>query len=656
LVSTAVVLGWCLHDVGLILISGLPFEIVHRLPAMVFAIMLGVVAGQLLEGHPRSCATLILILVVLSFVPRVLETLGMNLPWSPAQATAPKALLLMVVAGWVTIRIGRRDIPGRGSRVFAVGILTGGAAAAALIIVRSPRFSAIGDLSWFHPVMVVGGAAVVIVGLYGPRRFLVPLPSAIGLAVSVGVTAQTWIDARAVRPLRVVSTVDRGTAASVGGPNLILIVLDTVRASHLAPYGSPRVTTPGLDDFVRRHATVWSQARSASPWTFPSHATLFTGLTPGQHGAVHTGRKFYADRSWIGQVVKPLSQELTTMAEVLSRRHYEAAAIVANVPMLMRGTGIEQGFSYYDDRGPRLFPVPGCLLVQLGGAFAYLGAEPYRDAGTISRTAMSWLSERRLDRPYFLFLNYMDAHRPRIPRAEFRTAFGEEQPRNPYHPPREVSPTLYDRKLRYLDHELIGFLHWLETRPDFERTVIVVTADHGEAFGEHGYWGHDRYLYEELIRVPLYVKEAGGEGDSTCDRPIEGGEVFGMILEHLGVVSASSTPQTRPDAEVYATAARPPLPASVPALAWLRGGRKSIVDADGTAMIFDLDRDPGETTNLATVAEADSLRERAAQWWRLSPEGHRGEDRPQLDDDTLDDHDRARLKALGYVEGAMSSQ
>ena len=205
-------------------------------------------------------------------------------------------------------------------------------------------------------------------------------------------------------------------AAIPGSPNVLMIVLDTVRADHLSPYGYHRDTSPNLTRLAARGVR-FEQARSTAPWTLPSHASMFTGRWPHELSA-RTGH--------------PLDATYPTLAEVLSRKGYAAAAFVANTHNGNGWYGLDRGFARYEDfyRNTEVSTIEilfssslGRRLVMSGAGgriLRYLrGGSPYtarKDASMINRDALSWLSGRE-GRPFFVFLNYYDAHGPYVPPA-----------------------------------------------------------------------------------------------------------------------------------------------------------------------------------------------------------------------------------------------
>ena len=281
-------------------------------------------------------------------------------------------------------------------------------------------------------------------------------------------------------------------------PNVVLIVMDTLRADHLGCYGYERATSPRVDAFANG-ATRYTRALSAAPWTVPSHASMFTGVPPLVHGA-HTFPTEKATRN-----VNSLDQGWLTLAEALSAEGYQAGAFVANAGYLAPRWQLNQGFeTYHVDR-------------------VY--------AEELNPQVFDWLD--RATPPYFLFVNYIDAHRPynTKPRPGFLDppAPGGVELLNRLI--EQVLPATdpvdqdlagqvidqYDTAIANLDEQVGALLDRLERDGGAGDTVIVVTSDHGEYFGEHHLVEHSKDIYQEAIQVPLIERGVGQQEAVTDD-------------------------------------------------------------------------------------------------------------------------------------------
>ena len=307
-------------------------------------------------------------------------------------------------------------------------------------------------------------------------------------------------------------------------PNLILISIDCLRADHVGTYGYPKPTTPFIDEFAE-DSVVYRRAVSTSSWTIPSHMSMFTGLTPMLHGVNDS-----PDNFWAGNARK-LPSSVPYLAEILEREGYDTAGVVSSSPMSPT-YGFERGFGVY-----RLHP---------------------SRAGGVVDSALEFVRRARGQRQ-FLFVHLIDPHWPYLPMLEFRQ-YAEEfidrfGPR-----PSDISEllrrhsgkangakpndakyvtTLYDAATAYVDRELNRFFEELKKMELYDGSLIVLTSDHGEAFYDHGAWGHAKTLYEELIHVPLIVKWPGNSPKGDVETLVTLVDLFPTLLEASGDLATS---------------------------------------------------------------------------------------------------------------------
>ena len=354
------------------------------------------------------------------------------------------------------------------------------------------------------------------------RRMLLCLPVLTGMVVLQA--AWTWGDdllkqgREQSRPL-----------PSASSPNVLLIVLDTVRADHLSLYGYPRPTTPNLARLAHRGIR-FDRARAAAPWTLASHANIFTGLWPHELAI---------------QWMRPLRRDVPTLAEYLGSQGYATAGFVGNTYYCSYDSGLDRGFTHYRDyrlnllealRTVRLvdltlktLPAVGAFLPLSQMSILKLSHGERKGAHDVNREFLDWVSHRRQPvRPFFAFLNYVDAHAPYVlpPGAECRfgptgrqtdaeVQFLAEQwlrwdkGQLPL-PLRSLARDSYDNCLAFLDDCLGQLLDDLGRRGVLAHTWVIVTADHGEGLGEHGLFDHGESLYRTEIHVPLLIVPPGG--------------------------------------------------------------------------------------------------------------------------------------------------
>ena len=399
--------------------------------------------------------------------------------------------------------------------------------------------------------------------------------------------------------------------------NILLIVLDTVRAWSLSPYGYPRATAPGLGRWAAGGVR-FSRAFSTAPWTLPSHASIFTGRWPHQ---------FSAD--WL----VPLDRKPPVLAEYFRDQGYLTAGFVANTLYCSYETGLARGFQQYQDY--RVTPVEVLLSPSLA-KFLMGDRELWhrlrrKNAAEVNREFLGWLDRRPKGVPFFAFLNYFDAHDPYQPPAPYDTWF-DSTGRTEYlrmvraATPVRLWPALavtgarngYDGALAYLDAQVSDLFAALKQRGLSENTLVAVVADHGEEFGEHGVYFHGNSLYRASLQVPLMLVLPGRvPAGVVIEDPVslrdlaativnlanpEGNAVFpGRSLARFWGTDAVTGSADSLLSELNFTAR---LPANTPIS---RGPMRSLIlaksrlirNGDGVNELFDLDQDTLEMRNLA---------------------------------------------------------
>jgi arylsulfatase A-like enzyme len=464
----------------------------------------------------------------------------------------------------------------------------------------------------------------------------------------------------------------KSTAAPAGGRSAVLIVLDTLRRDHMSLYGYPRKTTPRLDEKASK-ALVFDDSTSVASWTLPSHASMFTGLWPRTHGA----NSFRGEMDQATMNVNPLARERVTLAEIALEHGYRTAGFSSNATFLSTHWGLDQGFQEYVCRRPRL---PGVLLGlardlawKWGRQRAWLEEAPYFTAPEMSRAAIAWL-ERRGDAPFFLFLNYMDAHRAppgrgRLPFEGKVTVTSEERARRVLQrnlaagaitaAERASLVDEYDREVTRLDEWVSALLDYIEESGLAATTQVIVTSDHGEFLGDHQEMGHGKDLYAEVVNVPLIVWEPGST-PARVSRPAQSPDLFPTILRYLGLPIPEGT-QGQPALEVdHPTVSeqydsRPALVLGDEGHTFDRilrtirvGGHRYHNSSKGEERLFDLTADPHETRNLISARPdvAASARRRLAEWVLNTAEARAPVEPPQK----VDAEAVEGLRALGYVQ------
>ncbi len=442
-----------------------------------------------------------------------------------------------------------------------------------------------------------------------------------------------------------------------GAPwNIVVIVIDTARQDRLSCYGYERETSPRLSELAES-ATLYTNAYSTSSWTGPGHASLFTGLYSAAHGATQ--------ENWA------LSDSLVTFAEVLAKRGYRTVGIAEN-PMLASDRGYAQGFSeYYESwrRGSR------------GSSGACV--EDFRRA----------LDGAPGVEPFLVFVNIIAPHSPYDSAKQFRDRFVSDPSirlssnmwRQYYTGRRSFSAAelkhlneLYDAEMLYADYLVGQMMDELGKRGLWDRTVFVVTSDHGENIGDHSHVDHVFTLYETATRIPLIVRQpavfrAGGVDTA----PVQLTDLFPTFLELAGLSPSDFPSQGRSLLDEGAAADRPVFmeyyyprqvlscygreefrrsPLLTPYLRRIRSvtksGMKLIWGSDGRHELYDIANDPHETRNLIDSPAHREIRDELIALVQKTYEDlrvARAAATPPAEDE-LDEATKEALRSLGYLE------
>ena len=460
-------------------------------------------------------------------------------------------------------------------------------------------------------------------------------------------------------------------AAPPRPPDLLLIVIDTLRADHLGVYGYPRPTSPNLDRLALG-GSVFTNAMAPSSWTKPSIASLFTSRHPSEHAAVSFRRH--------------LDPAVPTLAGELRAAGYRTVGVSGNFVHVNETTGLSRGFE--------VFSAPSSVTATAAEALLTLdehGATVHRRAASAMElnTEVDRLLEDIGDAPLFLYVHYMEPHSSYAPPEPFLSRFARE----PGRPDRVTSNYLKDLATAggHLD---VGTREWIVDRYDAEiatvdaavgalldslaardrgRTIVVVASDHGEEFGEHGGWFHGRNLQAESLRVPLLFHDAAavgalrsGAGAAPAQVRSEAVDLLDVAPTLLALAGAPPAAGMRGrDLFAPAVAARElvaelhddplferRLGVRVQRFARIAWPWKVILSRDRAPEIYDLERDPAERTPVApgtTKAARAALRatlDRRARWRNEYDAGNtRKQQGAAPDAETLEG-----LRALGYID------
>jgi arylsulfatase A-like enzyme len=370
-------------------------------------------------------------------------------------------------------------------------------------------------------------------GFNGLVRRTLPIMAALVLLLAVGTIG--WGIYRERRDAK------RLGAARAGAPNIVLIVLDTVRRASLSMYGYQRPTSPAMERWAARGVR-FEHAFATASWTLPSHAGMFTGRLPHEMSA-----------GWL----RPLDGTWPTLAETLRDQGYLTAGFVANILYCNRSFGLGRGFVHYEDY--RIAPGEFLVNASIGRALSeshlvrqlvgYHDIISRKSGESISRAFLEW-EARQGDRPWFAFLNYFDAHQPFFPpepdrfgptrdRAlallELRPHMGKIEDAEHRLTPGQVEAerNAYDAALAYLDSQVDLVLRELEQRGKLKNTIVIVTSDHGEQFMEHGLFDHGNSLYRFAIEVPLFLLGPGVPQGSVSD-PVSLRDLPATVMDLAG--------------------------------------------------------------------------------------------------------------------------
>ena len=408
-------------------------------------------------------------------------------------------------------------------------------------------------------------------------------------------------------------------------PNVLLIILDTVRAKNLSLYGYPRSTSLQLEKLAK-DAVVFNQAVATASWTLPSHASMFTGRFPHELSV-----------SWNSG----LDRTYPTLAEILNANGYSTAGFVSNIWYCSRESGLNRGFDHYEDFNVSLGQIlNSSSLVRTPASdedlrrmirwYNELGRKPAPD---MNADFLRWLTNRDRSRPYFAFINFFDAHAPYLPPQPYDTLLGPritlENPRLQVGwkwSPQQIQGEMnaYDGAIAYLDNQIGRLYDSLQNLGELENTLVIIASDHGEEFLEHGFVSHGYSLYWTSLHVLLMLSYPGrlpaglmnNEAVSLRDLPatildlvgLQNQDQFpGKSLSRFWEKSAGSSAPVK-SALLSEVGFTPGYPRWYPIS---RGDIKSLIferfhyikNGDDSEELYDIETDALEKNNLAQLPE-----------------------------------------------------
>lgn len=450
----------------------------------------------------------------------------------------------------------------------------------------------------------------------GTLPWLVSIVLLGGLGIEAGLRIQ---ERRAVAAL---------PAPDPHAPNVLIILIDTLRADKLSWYGYARNTSPNIDR-IGGEGVTFDGAIAPSSWTLPSHASLLTGVPPHVHGAE----------------IEALKAGFPTLPGALLERGYRTAAFSGNTEQFSRAWGFGPGFLLFDDSFYSTLDDITRTLYGRAVVKAWLrmfkpkGPGARRTASNVTQSALHWIG-RQEEHPFFAFLNYFDVHHPYAPSQPWRSRYSKrDDPASAIngiaghdYPPLPAEDLqgardAYDGGIAYIDDQIGVLLGELERRNLAKNTMVIITSDHGEDFGDHGMYFHTNALYWELVHVPLIVRWPGRvPAGVRISTPVSLTNLPATILELLG----NSQQRTFPGPSLAALWEKLEMPREWPdplsELAKLNYGPASKAPSYYGAMrslvtpkwhyilhekfgpqLYDRERDPEELRNLAATPDRAEL-------------------------------------------------
>jgi arylsulfatase A-like enzyme len=299
-------------------------------------------------------------------------------------------------------------------------------------------------------------------------------------------------------------------------PNILFLMLDTLRADHLSGYGYERETTPILDAFAKENLKA-AFAMTAAPWTPASVASMLTGLYPSSHGMMPPN-----NRDLALQGTARLSQDLKLLPEILKEAGYTTAGVSPN-PWITKQFGYAQGFDQ----------------------FHFISREPANKITESGREILEGWEKTSLKDPFFLYLHFLDPHDPYEPPSDYASKFQGSLSKSPFTYSDEMQNliNLYDAEIAFLDQELGKFFEYLKQKKLYDDLVIVIVSDHGEQFMEHGDKAHGFKLFNEEVHIPLLLK-TGRKNDQgrIINETVSTIDIMPTILDRVGLQKPENIP------------------------------------------------------------------------------------------------------------------
>jgi arylsulfatase A-like enzyme len=419
-------------------------------------------------------------------------------------------------------------------------------------------------------------------------------------------------------------------------PNILIITVDTLRSDRMSSFGYERPTSPNLDRLMKRG--VWfTRARTIEPLTNPALCSMLTSRYPHEHGSTRNGLR--------------MRSGLASLPKAMQARGYRTAAFIGNWTLKDRLSGLGEHFELYEE------------ILTRHRWFGLLRREA--NADDITTRAMEWITthvQSRRDEPFFAWVHYVEPHAPYRLHREYAEPLGLGKTEN--HPPSDR----YDTEIAFVDHSIGTLLKGMENLGLSDGTMIVFASDHGESLGEHGYWGHGRYLYEPTLRIPMSITWPGRIAPQAIDAPSLIIDLAPTVLSLLGqdhppdfkgydwsdVMAGGAAPydrlthyQAHRGAVISRHDSDLARKSGLLAVGIVKNDLKEIFRiASGRRRLFDLSADSSESRSLSGKKESPS---EGLQAWMSDL--HAGlaafDEKPP---EPLDEESIETLKSLGYVD------
>lgn len=423
-------------------------------------------------------------------------------------------------------------------------------------------------------------------------------------------------------------------------PNVLLIVIDTLRADHLGCYGYEKDTSPNIDRFSKT-GTLFVNAYCQMHTTGPSHASIFTSTYPRRHGVLKNG--------WL------LAPSFPTLAEILKKNGYVTGAVVSSFALNSR-FGYSRGFDHYDEAFSTEDSTMGNNIIwenhQVTGAFD-------QRADVTTRKVIDWL-EKHGRKKFFLWAHYFDPHAPYSPPEPYDTLFTLKMDTSLS---REIAH--YDGEIRFADREVNKVLDQLQYQGIDSKTLVIIMSDHGEGLGQHGWMQHGMHLYDEETRIPLMLRLPGVIPENLRqEATVESIDLAPTILDLLGIdpeqgfSGLSLVPMIKDpekaaghkvflERRLYETERLLGVDLKGNKFGLRDGALKYIwAPEEKTSELYNLEQDPGELENLIDQHSdlSRAMQDTIGRWKKEQDTGH--ETPKQL----VDPDAREKLRSLGYID------